>query len=257
MIIETLRRDWRIALTHRAPFALDVLAVVVACALFYYLGRFARIGHAGNAFFAFAVAGISVLRMNAALARIVHNVSHSIADGRFELLLSEPRPAWFVVVAEAGFELLRGLLLASMSVLLAILLFGAPMHLSAAGIAGVLIGLLGALVLFAGLGLAIVAALLVFREAGALATASTILIPAIAGAYYPVGTLPAPLGEIARLLPFSACMTLIRDGMLKGRVGAIATLTLVVGAGLVASLACLLVHWSAGRARRLGTLSSL
>jgi ABC-2 type transport system permease protein len=257
MILETLRRDWRIALTHRAPFAMDALAVLVGCGLYYYLGRFARIGHDANAFFAFAVAGISVLRMSAALARLIQNVSHRLADGTLELLLSERRPASFVVLAEAAFELVRGLFHALVTVLLAILLFGAPMRLTAAGILAIAVGLLGALVLFAGLGLAIVAVLFVFRDAGGLATASVILIPAVAGAYYPVGTLPTPLADIARVLPFSACVSVIRDGMLHGRIGVTAMLTLVAGAAVTVGVACLLVDHSVGHARRMGTLASL
>jgi ABC-2 type transport system permease protein len=254
MISEAIRRDWGIALSHRMPFLFDVLAVLAGAALFYYLGRFTT--GAGDEFFAFAVAGISVLRLNGALPRVVQQTTHSIASGNLELLYSE-RPEPQVVVAESAFELLRGLGTAVLAILVAALVFGAPIETSPEALAAVAVGLGAATLLFGVVALGVIAILMIFREAGALATLSSLAVPVLGAAYFPVSTLPEPLETIADLLPFSGVVEIVRSGILEGELELATCGEVLVGIGVLGAAATALLLWSVGRVRRTGTLASL
>jgi ABC-2 type transport system permease protein len=256
VIAESLRRDWAIALTHRLPFGFDVLSVLVGTGLFYYLGKFASPGEGGAAFFAFAVAGISILRLNGALPRAVYRTSQDLSEGTLELLLDQRRPVSLVLFGEAVFDLLRALVLAVVSIVIATALFGAPMEFTPAGCLGVAVGLAGAAAVFTGLALIAIALLLALREGGALAALTTMLVPVLAGAYFPLGTLPQPLEAIARALPFGAAVDTMRAGMLDGRLDVGAALRMLAGAAVLLAAGVLLVRWATERGRRAGTLSS-
>jgi len=213
---QSMRRDWRIALTHHAPFVFDLLGLVANCAVFYFLGRFAGHAHSRASFFAFAVAGLAILRLNSGMPRIVQGLTEGLGSGNLELLLNTRRAPATVVIGESSFELLRGGLLASAAVGVAVAVFGAPASTAPAGLLAVAFGLLVAVVLFFGLAALTAAALLVIRQAGALTTLGSMAMPLVAGAYFPIGSLPQPLEAISAVLPFRAAVELIRGGLLHG-----------------------------------------
>ena len=162
------------------------------------------------------------------------------------------------MVGEAAFDLLRSLAFAVLSIVLATTLFGAPMELTAGGFLGVAVGLAGAIVVFMGLALITIAVLLVLREGGALATLTGLLVPVLAGAYFPVGTLPQPLEAIARTLPFwRRHVDTVRAGMLDGRLDVGATLKMLAGAAVLLAIGVAVVRWATERARRTGSLAVL
>ncbi len=257
MIAASIRRDWAIARTHRLPFWFDALSVLVASALYFYLGRFASTGRGNTEFYAFAVAGIAVLRLNTALPRVVQRTTQGLTEGTLELLLDQRRPIYVVMIGEAAFDMLRSLAFAVLSVVLAATLFGAPMEVTPGGLLGVAVGLAGATVVFMGLALITIAVLLVLREGGALATLTGLLVPVLAGAYFPVGTLPQPIEAIARTLPFGAAVDTVRTGMLDGRLDVGAALKMLVGAAVLLAIGVAVVRWATERARRTGSLAVL
>src|SRR5207237_1357587 len=110
----------------------------------------------------------------------------------------------------------RGGLSAAAAVGVAVAVFGAPASSAPAGLLAVAFGLLVAVVLFFGLAALTAAALLVIRQAGALTTLGSMAMPLVAGAYFPIGSLPQPLEAISAVLPFRAAVELIRGGLLHG-----------------------------------------
>ena len=159
-------RDARVALSYRIPFLFDGVALLAGAATFHAIG--VSIGQEDE-FFAFAIAGLMVLRVHASLGRVTQSVEAELESGTLELLLSSPlRPA-LVVLSGLAFELLRGALLAVAFVPVALLVFGADLELDEpSAYAGLVTGLVGAAVLFAAVGAAAVAAVLLIRHGAAL-----------------------------------------------------------------------------------------
>jgi ABC-type polysaccharide/polyol phosphate export permease len=251
---QAIRRDWALALSHRAPFLFDALALLAGCAMFFFLGRFASEHGGHQGLFAFAVAGLSIVRLNSAMPRLVQSMLQGLASGNLELLLGSPRSSAPVIVAESAFEILRGGLVALATILVAVAVFGAPATASVPGLLAVTAGLCLAMVLFLGFACLTAATLLVVRQGGALATLGTLAMPLIAGAYFPVSRLPQPLEAIAAVLPFRAAVELIRGGLLRGEFVPGLALVLGIGSAVFLGAGLLAFDRAVARERRANSL---
>jgi ABC-type polysaccharide/polyol phosphate export permease len=250
-----VRRDWRIARTHPAPFLIDLAAVFAAAASFYYLGRYVEATRRGEDFFAFAIAGLAVLRLHGALPRVLLSTTAELASGSLELVLSSRVRTGVVLAGATAFELLRGLALAVIFVVLAGTLFGAPIDLEPAGVAAVAVGLVGATVLFAGLAVAAIGVITVIRRGAAIGSLTTVALPLLAGAYFPVDSLPQPLEALADALPFRLAVDVIREGLLDGTLDLAKSAALLAAAAVELLLAGAFANAAVERARRSGALT--
>lgn len=246
-------RDAQVALSYRIPFFFDAVALLAGAATFHAIGT--SIGQQ-DSFFVFAIAGLMVLRVGASLARIAHSIEGELAAGTLEFLLSSPlRPA-AVILSGAAFELLRGVLLALLFVPVAVLVFGADLALDAGETyAALLIGLLGAALLFAAVAAATVATVLLIRQGTALANAVGLTLPVLAGAYFPLSALPQPLELLAEILPFRLAVDILRTGLTDGQFEAGTAVALIAGGAAALAGTVLVLHLAIERSRRLGTLA--
>lgn len=249
-----IRRDWQVMRSRMAPWLLDATSVFVGAALFYYLGENVSTIR-GEEFFAFAVAGLAVLRVNTAVPRTLEAVRADIAGGNMEFLWSSSRRTSLVHLGTTAFELIRGVILAIAFIALAATLFDAPFDTAPEGIAAVAIGLGGAAVVFSGLAVATIGIFLVVRQAGAIGSLTTLLMPILAGAYFPTSTLPDPFDAIAAALPFRRAVDVIREGMLDGQLDAAAAVVLWVEALAIVAIGVVIAHVLVERARRQGSLA--
>lgn len=249
------RRDARVEATHKVPYVVDLLAVAAAVALFYYLSEFVDRGAGGGDLFPFVVAGLAVLRVNAALPRIVHRFEGEVALGSLAQLLSSRLSAAVVMAGESAFELLRGCVLGAFLVLFAAGLIEPDLHLDAIALAGVAIGLGGAAVVTLGLAAGLTGIYLVLRLGLALSALATIAVPLLAGAYFPIDTLPQPLHALATVLPFDDAVDTVRHALLRGAIDAAPLARLAAGAVIVLPLGFWTLHLGVRHSRRVGTLT--
>lgn len=248
-----IRRDARVEATYRVPYLVDLLAALGGLAVFYYLAEFAE--DSNGDLFAFVVAGLAVLRVNAALPRIVHRFEGEVALGSLAQLLSSRLPSGVVMAGEAAFELLRGCALGLCLVLFAGVLVEPELHLDAVALAGVLIGLAGAAVVTLGLTAGLMGLYLVLRLGLALSALATIGVPLLAGAYFPIDELPQPLHAVATLLPFDDAVDTVRHALLRGEIDAAPLARLAAGAAIVLPLGFWALDRGTRHSRRVGTLT--
>lgn len=254
-IAAAFRRDWALAARRPAGFGFDLAAVVAGVALLHWIGAFVGATSSGADYFAFAAAGLPVLRMNGGVGRVVAAVSEGFTSGTFEQSSSGPSRAWVAVTAELAFELTRGFVVGVLLLITAALL-GAPFAPSAAGVAATALGLLGAVAAFAALGGLVIGLVLVVREAASLLALVTLALPIAAGAYFPISLLPDPLEALASVLPFHFAVDLVRGGLIDGTFDGpsagwlLLSLLVVVPAGLAAAAA------GVRHGRRTGTLAT-
>jgi ABC-type polysaccharide/polyol phosphate export permease len=245
------RRDLRVEATHKVPYAVDLLTVAAAVALFYYLSEFVG----GGDLFPFVVAGLAVLRVNAALPRIVHRFEGEVALGSLAQVLSSRLPAAVVMAGESAFELLRGVVLGLCLVVVAAAAIEPDLHLDAVAVAGMLIGLAGAAVVSLGLAAAITGLYLVLRLGLALSALATIAVPLLAGAYFPIDVLPQPLHALATVLPFDDAVDTVRHALLRGEIDLAPLARLAAGAAIVLPLGFWMLYVGVRHSRRVGTLT--
>jgi ABC-type polysaccharide/polyol phosphate export permease len=188
---------------------------------------------------------------------VIQRTSQDLAEGTLELLLDRRTRVSVVMFGEAAFDMLRALVFGVTSIVFATTIFGAPLRVTPGAFVGVAVGLAGAFAVFTGLALCALAILLVVREGGAVGSLTSLIVPVLAGAYFPVGTLPQPFEAIARVLPFGAAVDTVRAGMLEGRLDVAAALKMLVGAALLVALGVAFVERATERARRTGSLAVL
>jgi ABC-type polysaccharide/polyol phosphate export permease len=255
-VLALLRRDWKTARTQRFPIVLDILAVVFAPAVLFYVSRFVRHGPGSPPLFAFSVAGIAVLRVHAAILPILQRLQVDLASGSFAILVGSPVSLSGLLSGLTAFQMVRGALTALCTLLVAAAIYGAAPHVTATYVAAVLVATAGAMVLFASLAIVIVGAMLVSRAAVALASVAGVALPVVMGSYFPVGTLPEPLRQLALAMPFHLPVDLLREGVLHDRFELSTGIELLAGATVALGIALLVGSAGIGWARRAGTLGT-
>jgi ABC-type multidrug transport system permease subunit len=249
-----IRRDARVEATFKVPYVVDLLAALAGVGVFYYLAEFAE-RDSGDGLFAFVVAGLAILRVNAALPRIVHRFEGEVALGSLAQLLSSRLSAAVVMAGEAAFELLRGCALGLCLVLFAGTLVEPSLHLDPVALGGVVVGLAGAAVVTLGLAAGLMGLYLVLRLGLALSALATIAVPLIAGAYFPIDQLPQPLHALATVLPFDDAVDTVRHALLRGEIEAGPLARLAAGAAIVLPLGFWTLALGTRHSRRVGTLT--
>jgi ABC-2 type transport system permease protein len=206
-----IRRDWRIALSHRTRFVTHLLSAFFMLTAFHFIARLVRASafSTPGAYFAFALIGLITLQvLNAALHRLPRVLGSELVAGTFERLVISPFGGVRALVAMLVFPFAYALCTAVAMLVLAGLLFGVHLHWTTMPLAAP-IAVLGALS-FAPFGLLLLAIVLLSRQAIAGATFVVAGISLISGLYFPISILPAWMRALSNVQPFTPAADLMR-----------------------------------------------
>ena len=255
-------RDFRIAVSYRTSFALEIATNVFLLALFYYLSRIVDdseiASEAGldSSYFAFAAIGLAVLRIvQVSTASFSAKLRLEQTTGTFEALMATPASPSLIILASACYELIRATISGLLLLILAIVLFGLRLDVDPASVGAALLALVGLLGLFAALGVAVSAFTVVFKQTTALLGLITAGLALLGGVYFPVELLPEPVQAIADLLPFTWGLEVMRGALLGGEVEPWRLAALFGSAALLLPVALLGFRASVDHARRNGSMS--
>jgi ABC-2 type transport system permease protein len=257
-----LRRDFRINISYRASFALELVAILLALAVFYYLGRvvddseLAAGEGLSEGYFGYVAVGLALLSIvQATLTSFSRKLNEEQTTGTFEALMATPASPSLIVLCSAVYELLRATFWALVLIAVAVVVFGLHLELDAVSIGVAVVALAGCLGLFASLGVAMAAFTVVFKRATALLGMVISGLALLGGVYFPIEVFPEPLEGLANAFPFTWGLDVLRASLLGGDVDPAQLAGLFGSAALLLPLA--LVGFSAAvrRARRTGTLA--
>jgi ABC-2 type transport system permease protein len=256
------RRDWRIDISYRAGYILQLASVFFALILFFYLGhvidktKFATHNGASGGYFGYVVVGLALLEvLHASISSFSRRMREEQTTGTLEALMSTPTRPSLIVLSSAAYELLRALINGVLFVVVAVLFFGLRFNAHPTSALTAILALAGCLGLFASLGVAVGAFTIVFKQAPALLGMIVAAVALLGGVYYPISVLPGGIRWAANALPFTWGLDALRSSLLGGHVN------LALLAGLFACAAALLplALWCFGmalrQARRTGGLS--
>jgi ABC-type multidrug transport system permease subunit len=249
-------RDIQLELTSRIPFLFEVLGALGALTLYFFIGQFTRplSEVAAVGFFAYAVGGLAMLRMQAALTRTILAMDRDQATGTLELALLSPAPVTLVAIGSSLYEIARGVIFAGFMIVTARFVFGAGLTLGPRAWPGLACGLIGGAGFFLILSVLAAAVLVAFKQGVAFALLLGIGLPVLSGAFFPIRVLPGALEAIANVLPLTSAVTLIRDGIVSATFSAGLAVTMALSLVVLAPIAAYVFRLSVDRARRLGTL---
>jgi ABC-2 type transport system permease protein len=216
-----IRRDWKIALSYRAVFVGDVMALATQIIVFYFVarlvdpGKLPQYGSTVPSYLAFVAIGLVV---NLTAGVLVHQVAsalrHEQLTGTFEALLATPTHGATLQFGSVAYTLVM-LPLRAGALLLGIAVgFGLDFEVS--GIGPSLMLLIAFVPFTWGVGLASAAAVVTFRR-GANATGMLVMmLGLISGAMFPIGLLPPVLETVAQWNPFAIAIDGVRDALIGG-----------------------------------------
>jgi ABC-2 type transport system permease protein len=217
-----LSRDFHMALSYRLPFVVDLFQSVLSVSFLYFLARV--VGHKVLAesglhvsYFGFAVIGtVMVAILTVSLASFSRRIRADQMTGTLEVLFSLPTPPWLVVISSATYQVVYAMVTAAVTLALAFW-FGLRFHVTAVSTAVAVADFVGALLIFACLGMGLAAFVMVFKRGE---TVTTLLIGGlslIGGVLYPVSLLSTPLRYLADILPFTWALNVMRAALLGGQ----------------------------------------
>jgi ABC-type polysaccharide/polyol phosphate export permease len=257
-----IRRDWRINISYRAGTALEFATMLFSLALFFYLGHlidnpaFEEQQGLEGGYFAYAVVGLALVRMvQASLSSFSRKLREEQTTGTFEVLMATPNRPAIIVLSSAAYDLLRATLSALVLLLAAVVIFGVNLDTSPDALAVTALALVGCIGLFASLGVCVAAFTVVFKRSTAFLALIVAFVSLLGGAYFPLSVLPEPLESIARALPFTWALDVLRDALLGGDVDYLQLAGLFAATAVVLPLMLGLFAVALRRARQTGSMA--
>ena len=253
------KRDLLVFASYRARFVTTFFAAAVSLTLFYYVSRLVRSPRFGSPddYYAFVVVGIVIFGfLTAALSTPVATLRAELQAGTFERMVVSPFGAVRCVASLLLFPLLLAIVVGALSVAYAGLVFGLDLRWSTAALAIPLALLAG--IAFAPFGLAMTAAVVLFKQTNAGATFFIAGVTLLAGVYFPVELLPGWIRWASDAQPFTPALELLRNvltgtEMRESAGGALAKLAGFAAVALPLSVLALRAALAASRRR--GTLT--
>jgi ABC-2 type transport system permease protein len=257
-----IRRDFRIHVSYRLSFVLQMSTIFFFLALYYYLSRivdqheFAARQHISGSYFGYAAVGLALLSiLQVGLSSFSQKMREEQTTGTFEALMATPTSPSLVVLASAVYDLLRSTAFALVLIGTAVVLFGLHLDIDPASLGVTAVALVGCLALFASLGVAVAAFTVIFKQTAALSGMVVSGLALLGGVYFPIDVLPGPLQQLAEILPFTWGLDVVRASLLGGDVDPVQLAGLFGSAAVLLPAAVLGFTMAVRRARRTGTLA--
>jgi ABC-2 type transport system permease protein len=253
-----LRRDARLFWSIRGRLPAQLLTRLFALTLFYYVSRLVHVGRfpAADDYYAFVVIGMTVFQLlSLTLTLPSTGVREELVAGTFERLVVAPAGPVASLVATLFFPMAFALAMSGVMIAVAAAIFGLQVEWSTVALA-VPVGLLAALA-FMPFGIAVVAAVVVFKQATAGVGWVVAAAALVSGLYFPVELLPGWISWASEVQPFTPAVEVLRhvvvgtplEDSLSLDLGRLAASALILTPLSVGVLALALRH-----ARRRGTL---
>ena len=252
------RRDLLIFMSYRTRLLSTLISRVVSLILFYYVSRLVTSKEVGSSdeYFAFVVVGLIIFGiLTSTLASPVATLRAELQAGTFERMVVSPFGAVRSIASLLTFPLALALLMGLLSLAFAGVAFGLELRWETVPLA-LPAGVLGALA-FAPFGLAMTAAVVVFKQTNAGATVIITAVSLFAGVYFPIALLPDWIRWTSEVQPFTPAVDLMRN-LLVGtplQESALAEVAKLVGFAVVTlPLSLLLLRLAVNRSRARGTI---
>jgi ABC-2 type transport system permease protein len=256
-----VRRDFRIDISYRASFAIELLAIFFALALFFYLSRVVNESEVAGqdlrgGYFAFAAVGLALLQiMRVSMSSYGYKLSEEQTTGTFEELMATQASSSLIVLSSAVYDLLRATASGLVLIVAAMTVFGLGLDVTPGSVGTAVLALVGCLALFASLGVAVAAFTVVFKRPNAPLGMVVQALALLGGVYFPLDVLPSAIEGVAQAIPFTWGVDVFRASLLGGDVDPLQLAGLLASAALLLPIALVVFSAAVTRARRTGTLA--
>jgi ABC-2 type transport system permease protein len=258
-----IHRDFRTESSYKTAFLLSVAGIFLRVLIFYVLSRFIGdstsdlLADYGGDYFSFVLIGIAFGGyFGTGLTSFSRGLRQAQTTGTLEAMMMTPAPVPWLIVGSAAWSYLYTTLRVLIYLLLGALLLG--LDLKGANYPAAFVGLFLALISFAGIGIGAASIIMVVKRGEPFTALFGNLANLIGGVFFPVTILPDWLETVARLLPITSALRVMRLSLLVGASwSALSTelLTLALFALLIFPSSVLLFRFAVDRAKSDGSLA--
>lgn len=213
-----LVRDFLIAISYRAGFAIQVVGILLGVVVFHFMST--TVGSTtdvlkpyGGNLFAFLIIGVAFVDyVTNSLQTFATSIREGQMVGTLEMLLVSPVPTPVIILSSSLWSYVFSSFRFSLFVGGGAVFF--DLSLSGANFGGALCALILSVLYLMGLGVIGAGLVLVIKQEKAFTTIMMLMTVLLGGVAYPTEVLPGWLREAAELLPFTHSIKALRQAML-------------------------------------------
>jgi len=216
-----LGRDFRMEVSYRLSFLLQLLGILFSSASFYFvaqlLGESAapQLSRYGGDYFSFVLIGIAFVGyQGVALYTFSRVIRSAQTQGTLEALLVTPTPLPTILLSSSLWSFIFASLRVVTYLLVGALVFSAD--LGQANVVAGLVVLLLTIATLSGIGILSASFIMVFKRGSPVNFVIGSLSSLLGGVYYPVEVLPGWLQTLARFFPLTYSLEAMRRALLAG-----------------------------------------
>lgn len=206
-----VHRDLRVFFSYRTRLMTQTVSIFFSIVFFYYMSKLVKVPQfeSSDLYFAYAIVGLAILEvLTATLSQTPTAVRGELLAGTFERLVISPFGPAASIASMAIFPLVGALWIAVVTLVLAGVAFGLPLHWSTAALA-IPSAILGAMA-FLPFALIMSALVLLSKQAGRGLAFVVTALSITSGAFFPTSLLPGWLAWTADVQPMTPALSVLR-----------------------------------------------
>lgn len=258
-----LIRDFYTETSYRTSFIISIIGIFYSVLIFFFLSKFISaatipaLDEYNGDYFSFVLIGIAFgSYFGVGLTSFSHALRLAQTTGTLEAMMMTPASLPSIVTGAAAWSYVFTTFRVLVYLLLGTLLFG--VSFSGANYAAASVGLILAIISFASIGIIAAAIIMVIKRGDAVTGMIASVATLVGGVYYPVAILPPGLQLLARLLPITYALRVMRQALLGGAAWAELApdlFALAIFCVVLLPISLLLFRYAVQRARFEGTLA--
>jgi ABC-type multidrug transport system permease subunit len=255
LVAATARRDFLVARSYRTALIVESGTALIGVLVYYYISRALDGGRIANldgaaSYFEFALVGVVFASVvQAATVTLALRLREAQLTGSLEAVLAQPVRSGELAVALACYPFAFATLRALAYIVVAALLLDADF--SEASWLGATLVMAGAALTMSAIGMLFAAAVILVKRAESITGLVMFGLSFLAGAFFPVETLPAWLEAVSTVVPTRVALDGLRSALFEGSdwVGAAALLAAIGIAALPLGILAFSAAIASGRRR--------
>jgi ABC-2 type transport system permease protein len=256
-------RDYYTEISYRTSFIVSISTIFFNVLIFYYLAQFINTGtnpvieETNGDYFSFVLIGVAFgSYFGVGMNSFASALRLAQTTGTLEAMMMTPTSVPAIIVGSASWSYVFTTFRVIVYLLIGTIFLG--VNFAGANYAAALIALVLAIISFASIGIISAGIIMVIKRGDAITGLVSGFANLVGGVFYPVVILPAGLQFIAKLLPITYALRLMRQALLAG-----ATWSELASDFLALSIFCVVLfpislivfHYAVQRARHEGTLA--
>jgi len=258
-----LIRDFYTEISYRTAFLAGIGSIFFNILVFFFLSEFINaatnplLEETNGDYFSFVLIGVAFgSYFGVGMTSFAHALRLAQTTGTLEAMMMTPASVPAIIIGSASWSYIFTTFRVLVYLLLGTLLLG--VSFSGANYAAAVLGLLLAIISFASIGIISAGFIMIIKRGDAVTGLISGMANLVGGVFYPVAILPTGLQFIAKLLPITYALRLMRQALLGGATWSQLApdfLALIIFCVILLPLSLLIFHFAVQRARLEGTLA--